>query len=461
VDAGCWLAKTSDLFCVLVIGFVTASLVGACTEDEVNVTPHGIRALAQDHVVVDTSPDPETTFLGSPGIVRLGSGRLVVTADAFGEGVASLPGPKARHPDTGGMLQGRVYTSDDGGQSWTYRTAYPFFHARPFVAGETLYIIGHAGDLHISVSYDQGSTWSAPVALTSGQGWTGAADNVWYANGNVYLAMERRYERGLRECWRVGDIAPVLLRAPIHVDLTVPENWTMASSPVFEDLVTPDSLDYVGIPFFESLPDRANWLTPERPMSPMGWLETNVVQFTDPDHIWTDTTGHTFHLFMRAHTGRTGFAAVARVVELDDGTMETTLERSPSGERILYTPFPGGQMKFYVLYDEVTKLFWLVNTQATDSMIRLDRMPEDRYNLPDNERRRLVLHYSKNMIDWVFAGLVAIGPSERSSRHYASMTIDGDDLLIVSRSGDENALNAHNGNLITFHRVADFRELVY
>ena len=112
-------------------------------------------------------------------------------------------------------------------------------------------------------------------------------------------------------------------------------------------------------------------------------------------------------------------------------------------------------------YDEITKLYWMVGTQATDSMIRIDKMPEDRYNLPNNERRRMVLHFSKNMIDWCFAGVVAIGPVEHASRHYPSMAVDGENLVIVSRSGDENAGSAHDCNLITCHTVKNFRELVY
>ena len=94
-------------------------------------------------------------------------------------------------------------------------------------------------------------------------------------------------------------------------------------------------------------------------------------------------------------------------------------------------------------------------------MTRADRLPEDRFNLPNNERRRLQLHFSTNCIDWCFAGLVAVGPVERGSRHYASMAIDGDDLHVLSRSGDERARNPHDGNLTTFHTVRNFRELVY
>ena len=97
----------------------------------------------------------------------------------------------------------------------------------------------------------------------------------------------------------------------------------------------------------------------------------------------------------------------------------------------------------------------------TDSMTRADLLPDDRYNLPNNERRRLALHFSRNLVDWCFAGLVAVGETEKASRHYASMAIDGEDLLVLSRSGDARARSAHDGNLITLHRVKKFRELVY
>jgi hypothetical protein len=118
-------------------------------------------------------------------------------------------------------------------------------------------------------------------------------------------------------------------------------------------------------------------------------------------------------------------------------------------------------MKFHILYDKKTARYWLLSTQATDSMTRADRLPSGRYNLPNNERRRLQLHFSTNMVDWCFAGLVAVGPADHASRHYASMVVDGTDLHVLSRSGDERAHDAHNGNLITFHTIPNFRSLVY
>jgi hypothetical protein len=44
------------------------------------------------------------------------------------------------------------------------------------------------------------------------------------------------------------------------------------------------------------------------------------------------------------------------------------------------------------------------------------------------------------------------------SFHYAAPLIDGDDLLIISRTS-RDANNQHDSDLVTFHRVADFRRL--
>ncbi len=423
-----------------------------------------IHPLANDFVPLYRSPDPERLFVYSPGLVRLDSGRLVATLDIGGPGGADLPDPIFRCGETGCCRQGKVLTSDDRGETWTHRADFPFIHARPFAAGNSVYVLGHARDLTILRSDDNGTTWSAPVKLTEGQFWHQAPCNVHYANGCVYLVMERR-TRFETPIWYVSELAPVLMRGRLGDDLTKRENWTFASELAFHDAMTGDPLDHFGVPFFESKFSAPTFPAPGRAMAPIGWLETNVVQFTDPDHLWHDPAGRTLHLWMRAHTGGVGYACMAKVVERGAapgfGEMVTMLEKAPSGRTMLYVPCPGGQMKFHVLYDETTRLYWLLSTQATDSMIRPDRMPSDRYNLPNNERRRLQLHFSKNMVDWCFAGLVAAGPVEKASRHYAGMVVDDDDLAILSRSGDERAKSPHDGNIITFHRVKNFRALAY
>jgi hypothetical protein len=415
-----------------------------------------IRPLANDFVAVGVSSDPKNIPLYTPSILALPGGRLVSAYERGGTARAK------------NAAYAFIQTSDDHGKTWTQRGALRMTHARVFAAGKSLYYLGQKGDLQVARSDDRGETWSEQVALTKGQSWHQSACNVWHANGNVYLVMERRTSTE-NKAWPVGALAPVLMRAREDADLTKLESWTFASELVFSDLIAgykqnAPALEMFGVPFFkQGYPDRAPVATTpkRRTMSPMGWLETNVVQITDPNHVWFDASGHTFHLFMRAHTGGTGYAALAKVVENADGTMTTQLERAPSGQTMLFLPMPGGQMRFHVNYDEKTKLYWLLSSQATDSMTRPDRLPDERYDLPNNERHRLVIHFSKNMVDWCFAGVVAITPSPKQARHYASMDIDENDLVILSRSGDERAKSAHDGNLITFHRVKNFRELVY
>lgn len=414
--------------------------------------------LANDYVAVFTSPDPANVFTYTPGILRLPSGRLVATLDLGGPGVKNLPGVKATQGEGPNNWQGKIFTSDDGGQSWRWRSDFPFFHARPFLAGGMIYVLGHAGDLQIIRSDDEGETWSAPVALTQDQWWHQSACSVVYARNRVYLVMERRTDPKF-PTWPVSVLAPVVLAADVDADLGERRAWTFSNEITYREAVGEPV--GVGAPFYPyGLLNPGN-PTDRRTMAPIGWLETNLVQFHDPRHLWHDPAGRTFYLWMRAHTGSTNLAAIARATESPTGEITVELAKAPSGQTIVYVPCPGGHLKFDILYDEPSGLYWLLSSQSTDSMTRPDQLPAERFGLPNNERHRLALHYSKNCFDWQMAGLVAVGDSPRQARHYASLTVDGDDLLVLSRSGDGRAKSAHDGNVISFHRVRDFRSLVY
>jgi len=414
-----------------------------------------VEPLAPGHRVLYTSPDPSRVFAYSPGIVRLSCGRLVATMDQGGPGVVDLAGPKGFRGEGKHAWQGRIFTSDDHGESWQERGLFPFMHARPFAAGGRVYILGHDADLCVIASDDDGDTWGQVTRLTDGQAWHQSACNVHHARGRVHLVMERRVYREVKG-WPVSELAPVLMVGSEGSDLTDATNWTFASELVFRDL---EPSRMVGVPFWEEGVIREDGKGAT--MFPPGWLETNVMEFTDPDHLWHDPEGRSLYLWMRAHTGGTGLACVAKVVESNDGSWTTQVATAPSGEPMLYVPCPGGQMRFHILQDPEDGDYWLLCSQATDSMRRPERMPADRYGLPNNERHVLTLHFSTNCVDWCFAGIVARGDTPRQARHYASMVVDGDDLCVLSRSGDEHAHTAHDGNLITLHTIREFRSLKY
>ena len=426
-----------------------------------------MKPIAENYTIVKRSDDPQKQHLYTPSVLKLKNGRLLVSMDISDK-------------------SGEIYASDDKGVTWQLKGTGNFHHARLFLDGDTVYLLGHNGDLVVYVSYDNGESWSEGALLTSGETWHQSACSVWYKDGYIYLVMERKIKNPDERFpyWCPNILAPVVLRGKLGSDLTKRENWLFSEETRFRDIMPDeDMLDWFGVPFFTTDLKRAgrqgttdtakyrecfdyetNREGIEFFTQPIGWLETNIVQITDPRHYWYDPSGKTLHLFMRAHTAGSGYCCVAKAVEHNENGEEyITVEpvTAPSGKKVLFLPMPGGQMKFYVKYDEVSKLYWLLSTQATDTMCRIECLDKERYNIPCDERDRLTLHFSKNMVDWVFAGLVDKGDSPKQSRHYGSMDIDGDDLVIVSRSGDTEAFSAHSGNLITFHRVKNFRDLIY
>ena len=411
------------------------------------------RPLAQDFVLVAKSPDPSKIPLFSPAIICLPTHRLVAS-------YLQAHLARSQEPEFQVML-----TSDNGGKTWDRRGTSSALQGRFFTAGKALYYLATGAGLPIQRSTDDGTTWSAPALLTPrAKFWNQTAANVWHSHGKIYLSMEQAMRK--MDAWAAAEKAVVLLRAPEDADLTRPESWTLSAPLTFADIIPGDrendpAIDFFGVPFYRQTYPHRSPQAPGRSFSPMGWAEGNVVQIMNPDDYWYDPAGRTFHIFLRALTGMTNYAALAKVVENDDGTMTTELETAPSGKKVLFLPFPGGHLRFHVLYDPPTKLYWLLGSQSTDSMRRADRLPPDRNDLAFGERHRLVLHFSRNMIDWCFAGVVAIGGSPKEARDYACMDFDGEDLVLLCRSGDAAGKNAHDSDLITFHRIANFRSLVY
>jgi hypothetical protein len=394
------------------------------------------------------SPSPSDVFCFSPSMTVLPSGKILASFDIGGKGVLKLSGPKTEHGDFDSSNQGKIYSSSDNGKTWQHLTDLAMYHARLFTDEDKVYFIGHDKGITISVSCDEGKTWSSITELDNSAIWHQAPCACHKENGYIYLTMEKR----VGKTW--PGVAVVMLKGKLGTDLTDKKNWTFSNA-----LTYPSELKTsLGVPFYPT-----KFLTEDKTQNRFcgdpGFLESHVVKIHDQEHLLYGEDK--IHIFMRQHSGLTNIGALAECTILPNGEPKLDLVKSPFGSPMLHIPIPGGQMKFDVCYDEVSQYYWLVSTQATDSMRRPECLPNDRYGLPDNERHRLVLYFSTNMFDWCFAGIVAIGKTTKQSRHYASMVIKEDDILILSRSGDEDAAGAHNGNLITLHRIENFRKLVY
>ncbi len=428
-----------------------------------------MKLLEQDVNVIYRSPDPKRVFTYSPAITVLKNGRYVFSNDIGGAGIKDLS--EWKESGSSAMF-GQIFTSDDKGKTWQYRVARNFIFGRVIEGENALYLLGvlhdngSCKDLIVFTSYDNGDTWDRGAFLTSGESWHQAPCNVWIENGYVTLVMERcfNFDGEKTSGWNVASLAPVVMRAKLSSNLSKRESWTFSNEVRFRDIVNDEELQMHGIPFYTPMKNRDDVPKGADLTENPGWLESNIVRIKDPAHYWYDESGNTFHIFARAHTAGTGYCCVMKAVitkENDKEVITVMPQTVPSGRKIVFLPMPGGQMKFHICWDEKTKLYWLLSTQATDSMRRKELLSKERFNIPCDERQRLQLSFSTNMVDWCFAGLVAIGESEKQSRHYAGMDIDGNDLVIVSRSGDKDASSAHDTNLSTFHRVKNFRDLVY
>lgn len=412
--------------------------------------------------LVYTSPDASRIFCYTPSIVSTQTGRLIVTFDLGGEGVKNLDGFKSSRAEGRRFGQGKIFISDNNGQKWNFVQNFPFWHARLFTIGTDIYLIGHAGDVCIMKSENNGESWSDVCFLTEGEKWHSSACNVILSGGFVYLAMEQRCRLNEVEGWDVAGLSPTLFRARVNDNLCLATSWSRSEHFIYKEVFKKENMNLFGIPFYDCETNKPKEIALGITNAPLGWLETNVVQLVDKDHIWHANLKNVFHLFLRAHTAGVNYAHLLKIEVQNDGRMIPTLEKAPSGQYISYIPFPGGHLKFFILYDDISQLYWLVSNQATDSMRCISSLSMiKRYGLPNNERHRLQLHFSKNCIDWCFAGMVACSANELCSRNYPSMVIKGEDLHIVCRSADENALNPQYNNLITHHVVNDFRQFIY
>lgn len=421
-----------------------------------NVADWKVVPLAAGGIEVFKSPEPDKIFLGNPSIVTLPGSRIVISLDLKGPGVKGLRGIKGKSPTSGHWLQGKVFVSTDKGATWTCKNDFPFHQAQLFRVESSIYLIGLAGDFKIMKSVDGGETWSKADDLMPADGeYTLTPGHVLQTKDYIHLALMKRVAGNKDDL--TGTWVPVVLRGKTS-DLMNRKSWSFSEpGKLLDDFIPRECLAFFGIkgaPVPEAV-NQGGKPVPGRPAAKFEWDAPHVLDIRDGSHCWYDSTGRTLYLLATARVHRGNIAAMAKLVSDEGGRMTVETVSMPGGVPTALLTVPGGNLKFDVMYDDDTHLYWLVSNMASGSMQRTDK------GAAPDDRLRVNLHFSRNLVDWCFACCVDAGLSTKELRHFCSMAVHGNDLYVVSCSGQTKPGNRSYTDRITFHAVPSFRELVY
>jgi hypothetical protein len=376
------------------------------------------RLLAPNYTILARSADPQNVFIGSPALAELPSGRLICTYEWFrGQPL------KEKVAD-----QCETLLSDDDGKTWQRGGRTDLMWASPFAVGDMLYLIGNLrGSRSIAIcrSTDSGVSWSPPAVLFEGR-YTNAPTSVTRRGDTICRAFETCPPGN-------GNWQSLVVAGDATRDLLDPAAWRMSNH-----------VPYPGTPATFKQGDHPQGLYPPQKNIPEdGWLEGNVV-----------AVGDRLRIILRVRMQGEATAGICGVCEVtDDGDQLTNRFAQ-------FYPMPGGQCKFHIVPDPHTGLFWTTATVATDTFQRAESLWERGFKgSPGNERRVLLLLFSRDALNWFQAGFIVIAPSVMESFSYTSQLIHGADLLICARTS-LGGKNQHDTNLVTLHRVQNFRDLV-
>ncbi|MCC7493067.1 MAG: hypothetical protein IT204_11985 [Fimbriimonadaceae bacterium] len=352
--------------------------------------------------VIAHLPASAGVYVGSPTLAVLPDGRLLASHDTFGRGEPVF----------------RMFESRDQGATWWLVTELPrqwwtnlFWHRGALYAMGVCATVPGRSDLVIR-RYDAvqqrfseprdaasgllrvGRYHTAPMPLVEHQGW-------------LWRAVED--QEGTPRQWP-QQFRALLLAAPAQADLLQAANWQ--SSP-------PLASDPAWLP--------AGW---------RGWLEGNAVV----------TPAGTVANLLRVDR-LSGAEKAALLTTTGPGQ---ALALDPSGA---FVDFPGGAMKFSIRFDPVSRRYWSLTNPVPRWLRRLS---------PGGVRNVLALVSSADLRVWQIHSIELYHPDPGAHGfQYPDFQIVGDDLLLVSRTAYDDGLggahNAHDANLLTFHRLPGFR----
>lgn len=342
-------------------------------------------------------------FIGSPTIAALPNGHYVAAHDLFRNGGAEAPA---------GRGTTKVFRSTDRGRTWREvarleRAGWSTL----FEHGGRLYLFGKtlaAGDIVIRRSDDEGATWTDPKdALTGllGPGSGTTPNPPVIHGGRLWIANSTRV-------WS----------APVGADLLLAASWRRSGAP-------PSDPGYLNGTFTL-------------------WSEGQVVA-----------------------SPATGVLVLPKVKDLPTTALLrfTDPARPPAFDPAQdFVRLPGAEKKFGAVYDPVSRRFWALTNPVLRRHQGQANVPRSIWRFwkkpvtPALVRNAAALYSSADLRTWEFEQVLLYDRDvEHVGFQYLNALIEGNDLLVVSRTawnvGRWKTPRAHDSNLMTFHRVTDFR----
>lgn len=412
---------------------------------------------AEDRHLVFSSASLDKVTVSHPSLVALPKGKLIASVDLTGPGVKNQPGKKGKNAHTGHLILSRIIVSDDGGETWEAKGSLPFGSARLFRVDASIYALGHSGNLWVGHSSDGGNTWRTAELTTA----TGSRNNFVLGPANVLVAdgyVNAAFTM-LTDPKCKGNTASahalVLARAPTGANLEKPGSWTFSrEAPAFRDQLSERAGHAFGLPWYDvPKPDRGVDLARNRWANRIGWTEAHLAKLHNPKHLWYDPAA--IHVLAGLYSHRANFGSLLHV-DTADAALSFDFEHSPAGVPMPFLPLPGAHQKFDLTFDEKSGLYLLVGLLPRDSMTALDQLGGKRPGLPVDERQRLALHVSPNLIDWHCAAVIC----EEPVIYEPAIAIHGEHLHVVARAAPADPVRHQNTLEAVHYRLEHFRALL-
>lgn len=356
---------------------------------------HAQNLQAVPGVVVSQQATGQGIYVGSPSITIMPNGDYIASHDLFGSGSTEK---------TSGVT--KIFRSHDQGQTWApVSTLTDQFWSTIFQHDGQLYIWGYrnsgtTGDILIRRSSDYGSTWTTPADSTSGllrDGDYGGTPSVPAIHaGRLWLGQGTR-----------------VMSVPLGADMLNAASWTLSNA----------------------VSQNTSWLNGTFTF----WSEGQVVASPQTGVVMLPK------IFSRSNTA---------LIRANSTTGSITFDASSD-----FVDLPGGDKKFGAQYDPVSGKFYILNNPVLPAHANDPTWGDT----PELIRNTAALLSSKDLRHWDVERVFLYSPHiDYEGFQYLNFVIDGDDLAVISRTafdvGGIKPPRGHDSNLMTFHRIEDFRQ---